>query len=114
VFLADYVISLILAPDRVQFIKTHIPQAIGVLFPPLRILLIFHVTYEVARNTRGRFGQRARLYLLYLTTLVVLGSSVAVLIVERNAPVPRSSVSGTPCGGAPRPSPRSDTATCTR
>ena len=86
VFLADYVISLILAPDRVQFIKTHIPQAIGVLFPPLRILLIFHVTYEVARNTRGRFGQRARLYLLYLTTLVVLGSSVAVLIVERNAP----------------------------
>ena len=79
-------ISLILAPDRVQFIKTHIPQAIGVLFPPLRILLIFHVTYEVARNTRGRFGQRARLYLLYLTTLVVLGSSVAVLIVERNAP----------------------------
>lgn len=86
VFLADYVVSLILAPDRVQFIRTHVLQAVGVVFPPLRILLIFHVTYEVARQTRGKFGQRVRLYLLYLTTLVVLVSSVAVLVAERNAP----------------------------
>ncbi len=86
VFLADYVISLALAPDRAEFIRTHVLQAIGVLFPPLRILLIFHVTYEVARQTRGRFGQRVRLYLLYLTTLVVLVSSLTVLVAERNAP----------------------------
>ncbi len=85
-FLVDYVVSLILAPDRREFIRTHPLQAIGVLFPPLRILLIFHVTYEVARQTRGKFGQRVRLYLLYLTTLVVLVSSVSVLIAERNAP----------------------------
>ena len=62
------------------------PQAIGVIFPPLRILLIFHVTYEVARQTRGRFGHRVRLYLLYVSTLVILVSSVAVMVVERNAP----------------------------
>jgi len=86
VFLADYLISLALSPDRGLYLRTHIPQAVGVLFPPLRILLIFHVTYEVARETRGRFGHRVRLYLLYVSTLVILVSSAAVLLVERNAP----------------------------
>jgi voltage-gated potassium channel len=86
VFLADYVISLALAPERGEFVRTHVLQAIGVLFPPLRILLIFHVTYEVAQQSRGRFGERVRLYLLYVTTLVVLVASLAVLVAERNAP----------------------------
>ena len=39
-----------LAPDRPQYIKTHVLQAVGVLFPPLRILLIFHVTYVVVAS----------------------------------------------------------------
>jgi voltage-gated potassium channel len=86
IFLADYLISLVLAPNREQYVRSHVPQAIGVIFPPLRILLIFHVTYEVARQTRGRFGHRVRLYLLYVSTLVILVSSVAVMVVERNAP----------------------------
>ncbi len=86
VFLADYLISLALAPDRGNYIRTHVLQAIGVLFPPLRVFLIFHVTYEVARHTRGRFGARVRMYLLYVTTLVVLVSSLAVMVVERKAP----------------------------
>jgi len=86
VFLADYLISLVLAPAREHYVRTHVPQAIGVIFPPLRILLIFHVTYEVARQTRGRFGHRVRLYLLYISTLVILVSSLAVMVVERNAP----------------------------
>lgn len=86
VFLADYLISLALSPDRPRYVRTHIPQAMGVLFPPLRVLLIFHVTYEVAHQTRGRFGDRVRLYLLYVSTLVILVSSLAVMAVERNAP----------------------------
>jgi voltage-gated potassium channel len=86
VFLADYLISLALAPDRGRYVRTHVLQGIGVLFPPLRVFLIFHVTYEVAQHTRGRFGARMRMYLLYVTTLVVLVSSLAVMVVERNAP----------------------------
>ncbi|MEZ5185176.1 MAG: potassium channel family protein [Candidatus Nanopelagicales bacterium] len=86
VFLADYLISLTLAPDRVQYVRTHVLQAIGVIFPPLRILLIFHVTYEVARHSRARFGHRVREYLLYLSTMVILASSAAVMVAERNAP----------------------------
>lgn len=84
-FLADYVISLILAPNKPHYLKTHIPQALGVLFPPLRIFLIFHVTFEVVKGSRAAFGKRLRLYMLYVSTLVILVSSVAVLIAERNA-----------------------------
>lgn len=86
VFFVDYVVSLALAPDRGQYVRSHIPQAIGVLFPPLRILLIFHVTYEAARQARGAFGSRARLYLLFVSTLVIVLSSLAVTAAERGAP----------------------------
>jgi voltage-gated potassium channel len=86
VFLADYLVSVALAPDRGQYVRTHVLQAIGVVFPPLRVLLIFHVTYEVARQTRGAFGTRARLYLLYISTLVIVVSALSVMTVERNAP----------------------------
>ncbi len=86
IFLADYLISLVLAPDRVHYIKTHVLQAVGVIFPPLRILLIFHVTLTVARSSRERFGDRVREYLLYVSTMVILASSAAVTLVERDAP----------------------------
>jgi voltage-gated potassium channel len=86
VFLVDYLLSLALSPDRSHYIRTHVLQAIGVIFPPLRVLLIFHVTFEVAKQTRGAFGTRARLYLLYVSTLVILVSSLAVMVVERTAP----------------------------
>lgn len=86
IFLADYVISLLLSPNKLDFIKTHPLQAIGVLFPPLRIVLIFHAIVQVIQSSKGAFGQRVRLYLIYVSTLVVFVSSVAVLAVERNAP----------------------------
>lgn len=86
IYLADYVISLVLAPKRVEFVKTHILQGIGVFFPPLRILLIMHVTTQIAVESRARFGKRVREYLLYLTTLVVVVASIAVTAVEHKAP----------------------------
>ena len=86
VFLADYVISLVLSPDKATFVKTHVLQAVGVLFPPLRILLIFHATIQVVQSSKRAFGQRVRLYLLYASTIVIFVSSIAVLAVERNAP----------------------------
>jgi voltage-gated potassium channel len=86
VFLIDYIVSLYLAPDRPTYMKTHVLQAVGVLFPPLRILLIFHVTYEVARSSRRAFGDRVRLYLVYVSTIVIGLSSFLVMLVERDAP----------------------------
>ena len=85
-FLIDYLVSVFLAPDRADYMRTHVLQAIGVLFPPLRILLIFHVTYEVVRNTRRAFGEQVRLYMVYASTLILLVSSFVVMLVERNAP----------------------------
>lgn len=86
VFLFDYLASLYLSPDRRHYVRTHIPQAVGVLFPPFRILLIFHVTLEVMRNSRRAFGSRVRLYLIYVSTTVIALSSLVVMLVERNAP----------------------------
>lgn len=86
VFLIDYLLSLYLAPDRKTYIQTHILQAVGVLFPPLRIFLIFHVTYEVMRSSRRAFGAQVRLYLVYVSTMVIGLSSFLVMLVERDAP----------------------------
>ena len=86
VFLIDYLVSLYLAPDRSEYMRTHVVQAIGVIFPPLRILLIFHVTYEVMRHSRKAFGDRVRLYLVYASTLIISLSSFLVMLAERNAP----------------------------
>jgi voltage-gated potassium channel len=86
VFLFDYFVSLFLAPDRLEYMRTHVLQAVGVIFPPLRIFLIFHVTYEVMRSTRRAFGDQVRLYLVYVSTIVIGLSSFLVMLVERDAP----------------------------
>lgn len=86
VFLLDYLLSLYLSPNRVDYVRTHVLQAVGVLFPPLRILLIFHVTYEVMRSSRRAFGDQVRLYLVYVSTIVIGLSSLLVMLVERDAP----------------------------
>lgn len=86
VFLVDYLVSLYLAPDRAVYMQNHVLQAVGVLFPPLRIFLIFHVTYEVMRRSRRAFGDQVRLYLVYVSTIVIGLSSFLVMLVERDAP----------------------------
>lgn len=84
-FAIDYAIGLALSQDRWHFVKTHLIQAAALLFPPLRVLLLGHA-FNVLRRTPLRRGDRARTYVLYLTTLVLVMSAIMVVYFERQAP----------------------------
>lgn len=85
VFAVDYLIGLVLAPNRLTFIRGHILQGAALLFPPLRLLLLGHI-FEVMRNTGGRRGNRVRTYVLYVTTLTMVVAAIAVVFFESRNP----------------------------
>lgn len=84
-FAIDYAIGILLAPHRWHFVRTHVVQAIALLFPPLRVLMLFHV-FHVLRSTPMRRGEIARIYVLYATTLLLVISSLLVVFFERQSP----------------------------
>lgn len=84
-FLADYLIGLSLAPDRRHYLRHHVFQALGVLIPPLHILLLGKVARTMTSGARRKFGGRVRVYALYLTTLLMVAAAVVVTFFERSA-----------------------------
>ncbi len=85
IFAIDYAIGIMLAPDRWHYVRSHVLQATALLFPPLRILMLFHVL-RVLQSTPIRRGDRARTYVLYATTLLLAVSSILMVYFERKAP----------------------------
>lgn len=85
VFAIDYALGILMAPKRWVFARTHVVQAVALLFPPLRILMLFHV-FSVLRKTPIRRGDLARMYVLYATTLLLVFCAVLVVYFERQAP----------------------------
>jgi voltage-gated potassium channel len=85
-FLVDYVIGIALSPDRFRYVRSHVAQAVGVLVPPLHILLLGKVARTMTTGARRKFGGRVRVYALYLTTLLIVFSAVVVTFFERADP----------------------------
>jgi voltage-gated potassium channel len=84
-FAIDYVISLLISPGKWHYIKTHPLQLAALLFPPLRVLLLGHI-FHVLRTAPIRRGDRARTYVLYLTTLLLVLGAVLVVYFESRDP----------------------------
>jgi voltage-gated potassium channel len=84
-FAVDYAISIILSPHRGHYVRTHLLQLAALLFPPLRVLLLGHV-FHVLRTTPIRRGDRARTYVLYLTTLLLVVGAALVVFFEAQSP----------------------------
>jgi voltage-gated potassium channel len=85
VFAVDYALGILMAPKRWEFARTHWAQALALLFPPLRMLMLYHV-FSVLRAAPIRRGDRARIYVLYTTTLLLVFSAVLVVYFERKSP----------------------------
>lgn len=81
VFAIDYVIGLVLAPNRLRFMREHILQGVALIFPPLRLLLLGHI-FHVMSKAGGRRGNRLRTYVLYLTPLTMVVAAIAVVFFE--------------------------------
>lgn len=81
----DYLLGLLISPNRISYVKHHVVLLAALIFPPIRLLMLGHV-FHVLRARPLRSGDRARSYLLYLTTLLLVFSSVLVVYFERSAP----------------------------
>ena len=76
IFVVDYVIGYYLSARRRHYVKTHLVQLIGIMFPPLRVLLIGHVFVIMTKDAKQKLGGRVRIYALYLTTMVLVVASI--------------------------------------
>jgi len=99
-FFLEYAVRLTLAPDRRQFVRKNIPDLVVVAVPFLRPLRIIRTVRALrfARLTRlGAFGgegaqkakkslhSRSAIYVVILTFIIVLLTSVMVLDLERTS-----------------------------
>jgi uncharacterized membrane protein/voltage-gated potassium channel Kch len=84
----DYVVSLVLAPDRRRFVREHVVELVAVVVPALRLLLPMFV---VLRRTRAlsRDSGLAQRVLVYVSTVAAASTVLiaeAMVLVERDAP----------------------------
>lgn len=84
-FLIDYLIGLTLSPNRKMFVRTHLTQLAAVVFPVLRFLMVVHA-FSVMRKLPVRAADKARLYVLYTTTLTMVVSAIMVVLFESKSP----------------------------
>ncbi|MFI0432433.1 MAG: potassium channel family protein [Candidatus Nanopelagicales bacterium] len=84
-FLIDYLIGLTLSPNRLVFVRTHVTQLVAVIFPLLRFLMVVHA-FNVMRKLPVRAADKARIYVLYVTTLTMVVAAIMVVLFESKSP----------------------------
>lgn len=83
-FAIDYVIGFTLASNKLHFIRSRPLQLAALVFPPLRLLLLGHAA-AVLQATASR-ADRARVYLLFITTLTAFLGAILVVYFELRVP----------------------------
>jgi voltage-gated potassium channel len=89
IFTADYLIRLWLAPDRREYVRTHIIDLMVVAVPflrGLRLLRVVAIVVAAARRAGGLAVRQVTLYAVGIATVVISVSAVVVLDAERAAP----------------------------
>lgn len=95
VFVVEYVIRLTLVPQRWRFVRTHIPDLIVVLVPPLRgirvlvalrLLRLLGLVSVASRLSRQSLQVRTGTYTALLALGVLFAGALTVLEVEREDP----------------------------
>jgi len=89
VFLADYVLRLVLAEHRWHFVRRNWVDGVAVLLPllrPLRIINLVRVARVLDRRLTSSLHGRVAAYVTLTASLVVFMASLAVYDAERGAP----------------------------
>lgn len=87
-FVLDYVINLLLAPQRLVWFRAHIFDLLVVVLPllrPLRLLRLVTLLSVLQRTAGAAFRERVVMYVIGASTLLVFVASLAVLDAERSA-----------------------------
>jgi voltage-gated potassium channel len=88
-FGVDYLLRLVLSPDRRQFVRTHVLDLVILLLPmarPLRALRLIAVVGVLNRRLRGGFRGKVAVYVTASAVLIGTVASLTVLDAERGAP----------------------------
>lgn len=80
---ADYLLGLVLAPDRMAYVRQSPLALLGVLVPPLGMLLAGHAVRVLAQSHRLR--DRIPALAAVLTLFIVVFGGLLVTYAERNA-----------------------------
>ena len=89
VFAIDYVVRVVLSPDRRQFVRANLFDLLMVALPllrPLRLLRLVTVLAVIDRKAGGSLRGRVAVYVAGSTALVVFLASLAMLEAERGEP----------------------------
>jgi voltage-gated potassium channel len=89
VFLADYVVRLVLADRRWRFVRENWVDGVAVLLPllrPLRIISLIRVARVLDRRLTSTLHGRVAAYVTATALLVVFMASLAVYDAERGTP----------------------------
>lgn len=89
VFLIDYIVNLLLAPEHWTWFRTHLFDLLVVALPvlrPLRLLGLLTILSAAHRTAGQAIRSRVGVYVSVSTVLLVFLASLAVLDAERPAP----------------------------
>ncbi|MQA32478.1 potassium channel family protein [Modestobacter roseus] len=89
IFLADYVVRLVLAERRWRFVRRNWVDGLAVLLPllrPLRIISLVRVARVLDRKLTGSLHGRVAWYVSAIALLISFMASLAVYDAERDAP----------------------------
>ncbi|MFI7340221.1 potassium channel family protein [Streptomyces sp. NPDC050085] len=88
-FALDYLVRLVLAPDRLHFVRSHPLDLLAVVLPlaqPLRLLRVVSTLLLVGRRARMAEQIRLTTYVAGAVVGLLMFGSLAVLSVERESP----------------------------
>jgi voltage-gated potassium channel len=117
IFVVDYVVRLCIAKPRGKWFIRHLWELPIIVLPflrPLRLLSLAVVVNALQRAVGQTIRGKVIVYTACGAVAIVYAASLAILDVEGTIPSRRSTPSATRCGGPPRRSPPSATATCRR
>jgi voltage-gated potassium channel len=88
VFIADFVIRLVLHTDKKHFLRSNVIELTALLLPAFRFLRVLRVITAIGILSRvvQTIQGRVNLYITLMLPMFVLAGSIGVLEAERNAP----------------------------
>ena len=88
IFIADFVVRLMLHHDKKHFLRTNIIEITALVLPAFRFLRVLRVITAIGIMTRvvQTIQGRVNLYIAMMLPMLVLAGSIGVLEAERNAP----------------------------
>jgi len=86
IFLLDYLTMLILTPQQVRFVSSHIPYLVALFVPPLRVFLLLLLAYRATMNEHSPLRDRIGILAIYFTALIIVFGALSVWFFEKGAP----------------------------